>query len=117
VRLTISPKQVRIARERGGHASLRDRLVFVEGEVADFAFSIREFDVVWVKESSEHFVDKAKFVRDAYSSLIPGGQLPLAAWTGSMASARMREVARAFLCPELWTAEGYAAAIESAGMM
>jgi tocopherol O-methyltransferase len=116
VGLTISPKQVRLAREQAGHARLHDRLVFVEGDVVDFPFSRGEFHVVWVMESSEHFADKAKFVRDAYSSLIPGGQLLLAAWTGSMASPRVRAVARAFLCPELWTAEEYAEGIESAGM-
>jgi tocopherol O-methyltransferase len=116
VGLTISPKQVRIARERAAHASLRDRLMFVEGDVSDFPFSPGEFGVVWVMESSEHFADKARFLRDTYSTLIPGGQLLLAAWTGSMESARVREVARAFLCPELWTAEEYEAAIVSAGM-
>ena len=116
VGLTISPKQVRIARERAAHANLRDRLVFVEGDVADFSFSHGECDVVWAMESSEHFAEKARFLRDAYSTLIPGGQLLLAAWTGSMESARVGEVARAFLCPELWTAEEYEAAIECAGM-
>jgi tocopherol O-methyltransferase len=114
--LTISPKQARIARERVIVAGLSDRISFFVEDVATFPFPSGEFDVVWAMESSEHFADKAKFLRDARSSLQSGGQVPIAAWTGSITRPGIREVARAFLCPELWTAEQYEAAIQSTGM-
>ena len=40
----------------------------------------------------------------------------VAAWTGSMRDNLIRNIAEAFLCPELWTAAEYAHQIESAGM-
>jgi tocopherol O-methyltransferase len=114
--LTISPKQARIARANATKAGFGDRLTFFADDVQTFPFPAGDSDVVWAMESTEHFADKRKFLREAQKTLRPNGQLVLAAWTGSMTSHRVREVARAFLCPELWTATEYAAAVELAGM-
>ena len=114
--LTISPKQARIAKENAARAGLGNRLSFVIGDADRFSFPAGAFDVVWVMESSEHFQDKAGFFRNVARTLWPGGKLLLAAWTGSMQIPRVAEVARAFLCPELWTREQYELAIESAGL-
>ena len=114
--LTISPKQARIAKENAARASLGNRLSFVVGDADGFSFPAGAFDVVWVMESSEHFQDKAGFFRNVARTLRPGGKLLLAAWTGSMDNPRVAAVARAFLCPELWTREQYELAIESAGL-
>ncbi|HYL14220.1 MAG TPA: class I SAM-dependent methyltransferase [Terriglobales bacterium] len=114
--LTISPKQGRIARENALQAHLADRLEFIVEDVGCFRFPAEAFDIIWAMESSEHFGDKARFFCNAASSLRAGGQLLLAAWTGSMQSHRVRDVARSFLCPQLWTAEEYKSSIEAAGL-
>jgi tocopherol O-methyltransferase len=114
--LTISPKQARIARENAAGARLADRLTFLVDDADAFTFPVSAADLVWVMESSEHFADKARFFRNVRQVLRPSGQLLLAAWTGSMENSRVRGVARAFLCPEMWTAAQYRSAIESAGM-
>src|SRR5438094_713043 len=103
--LTISPKQARIAKENAARASLGNRLSFVVGDADGFSFPAGAFGVVWGMECSEHFQDKAGFFRNVARTLRPGGKLMLAAWTGSMDDPRVAEVARAFLCPELRSAE------------
>ncbi|HMK21637.1 MAG TPA: class I SAM-dependent methyltransferase [Terriglobales bacterium] len=114
--LTLSPKQAEIAHEKAAKTGFDRQVEFLVSDVTLFAFPPDAFDLVWAMESSEHFPDKPKFFADVKHTLHSQGQLLLAAWTGPMKSSAVREVARAFLCPELWTAAEYAQAIEAVGL-
>jgi tocopherol O-methyltransferase len=114
--LTLSPKQAKIASHNASRAGVDGMINFQIQDVARFSFPSDDFDLVWAMESTEHFPDKPKFFHDVAGTLREGGQSLVAAWTGSMENLRVCEVARAFLCPELWTGQQYRAAIEATGM-
>jgi len=116
VGLTLSPKQARIAQHSALNSNLNRRVSFVVGDADDYPLPSASFDVVWAMESTEHFRDKHMFVRNAAHALRSSGKLLLAAWTGAMDKPRVQSVARAFLCPELWTAEQYRQAVAATGM-
>ena len=112
--LTISEAQLKLARE--ACASLDGKVRFELANAEEYAFQPRSLDVIWNMESSEHFFDKPAYFRKAAKALKPSGKLMLAAWTGSMKDRLIREIARVFLCPELWTADEYTIQIEAAGL-
>jgi tocopherol O-methyltransferase len=114
--LTLSEKQARLATQNARIATVAERARFLVGNAEDWQFPPAAFDLVWTMESCEHFSDKARYFRNVARTLRSHGKLLLAAWTGSMENTRVREVARTFLCPELWTAEQFKRAIDDAGM-
>jgi len=112
--LTISEEQLKVARKLC--ASLNGAVRFELADAESFPFPPASFDLIWNMESSEHFFDKAAYLRKVATALKPGGKLMLAAWSGSMKDPLVRDVARVFLCPELWTIDEYVRQIESTGM-
>ncbi|HEY6250579.1 MAG TPA: methyltransferase domain-containing protein, partial [Candidatus Angelobacter sp.] len=98
--LTISETQFKYARE--ACASLNGNVHFELANAEEYVFPAGSFDVIWNMESSEHFFDKPAYFRKVATALKPGGKLMVAAWSGSMKDQIIREIARGFLCPELW---------------
>jgi len=116
VGITISEKQAHIAREKATQAGVGKQVGIVALDAEAFAYPAARFDLVWTMESSEHFADKRGYFENASRTLRQGGQLLVAAWTCCMPGARIQEVARRFLCQEIWTREQYESAIAAAGL-
>jgi tocopherol O-methyltransferase len=114
--LTLSQTQVRIARKQATRAGVQALARFAVGDAEQVTLPRAAFDLLWTMESSEHFHDKPAYFRRAAAALAPGGRLLLAAWTGSMDNPQVRDVASAFLCPELQTADEYSRQLAAAGL-
>ncbi len=114
--ITISPKQAKLAQENAGKSELQDQVNFIVQDVHFFDFPVESFDLAWTMESTEHFSSKAEVFGKISRALRAHGQWLLAAWTGSMEKMRVRQVAKEFLCPELWTPGQYKSALESTGL-
>jgi tocopherol O-methyltransferase len=116
VGITISEKQAHIARENASRTGVAELVTIVAENAETFLYLPAHFDLVWTMESSEHFADKWGYFKNVARTLCAGGQLLLAAWTATTDSPRLREIAKRFVCPELWTPERYLKAIEAAGL-
>lgn len=128
---TLSRAQARFAAARaraaapaGGAASAhaggrrRGSLLVAQADAETWPARDATFDVVWIIECLEHLHDKPRALARSAQALRPGGALALCAWMAgpAFANGRAREVAEAFLCPELASPGEHARWAEAAGL-
>ena len=73
--VTLSPVQVRAARERIAAAGLSGRVTCVEGDFGDLPAGLETADVAYAIESFVHGPDPARFFAEAARIVRPGGAL------------------------------------------
>ncbi len=78
--ITLSPVQANRATERARELGLQARSQFLVADAMSMPFADHSFDLVWSLESGEHMPDKAKFLRECYRVLKPGGTFIFATW-------------------------------------
>ena len=114
--MTISETQARFAQHNARRAGVSKRTQFFVADANQLALPAASYDVIWTMECTEHLADKHAFISNAAAALRPGGEMLIAAWTGSMEKPSVRAVAEGFLCPGLQTAEDYVEQLCSAGL-
>ncbi len=78
--ITLSPVQIESARQRAAERQLSNSTEFMLADALQPPFKDHSFDLIWSLEACEHFPDKAKFFRECYRMLRPGGILLMATW-------------------------------------
>ena len=78
--ISLSPVQVKRARERAKDAGLAERCRFEVANAMAIPFLESSFDLVWSLESGEHMPDKQQFLQECYRMLRPGGTFLLVTW-------------------------------------
>ena len=122
--LTISSRQVEIARVRAEAAGLTERVEFV---VADCSSRLpvddESVDVIMTIEAACHFADKARFLRECYRALRLGGRLVGSDWMrsvhshGETADAALSRVEASWHLAELATGEEWRALLLRSGFV
>lgn len=116
--ITLSEKQVSIARERARRAHVKTAVFMVEDALSMKSIPDHSIDLVWSLESCEQFFDKKMFLQQAFRVLKPRGQLMLATWCSSQESyegqqaRHYRRLCQAFDLPYIPTFNHYKALLE-----
>lgn len=95
-----------LANRRAKALKLNGRVKFAVGDANRLQFRAGEFDLVWVIESTEHLLDKQRFLLDCARVLRRRGQLALCGWLstefGSTAGSNLiKKICDGMLCPSI----------------
>lgn len=126
--VSISPKQVDMARANALEAGVADRVQFHvgDGEALLSHPSLQgragSFDAVWISEALSHFPHKPAFFAGAHAMLKEGGKLVLCDWFKadnlgpSMSGAVIKDIEAGMLLPPMCTPSEYQAMATQAGL-
>lgn len=121
--LTISARQVELARARAESAGLGDRVRFERADAAShLPAADGSVDVIMCIESACYYDDRPQFLSECARVLKPGGRLVLSDWLareGGESPERGQQIADvcdAWIMPNLETLKGYQAMLVGAGL-
>lgn len=121
--ITLSQKQVDIARQQCQSENINHVEFKIEDALALNSFADNSFDIIWSLESCEQFYDKNLFIEQAFRVLKPGGKLMLATWCsdqekyeGALAK-KYKKLCLAFDLPYMPTISAYQTSLEHGGFI
>jgi tocopherol O-methyltransferase len=113
--ITLSPKQVAIARTNAQTKNIKNVTFMVEDALSLESFADNSFDIIWSLESCEQFFDKRLFIQQAFRVLKPNGKFLLATWCSDKneyegkSAKKYQKLCHAFDVPYMPTIECYRA--------
>jgi tocopherol O-methyltransferase len=119
--ITLSPKQVQMARQLAREGGMDNVRFMVEDALSMSSLPDASFDLVWSLESCEQFYDKQMFIQQAFRVLKPGGRLMLATWCSGadqyegLQARQYRKLCVALQLPYMPTINRYAKLLQQQG--
>jgi tocopherol O-methyltransferase len=114
--LTVSAIQAARAQQLSLRAGVDRFVEFMVCNAETQPLGSNIYDLVWIVESSEHFSDRAYFLKRAARALRQDGTLLLTCGAARAQTSRLRRLAEVCACQEFQTTDTYVSQISGAGL-